>query len=417
MLQSQEPTYGAASIPVQQSTEDNAATDENQPQRLYRSSLPASSESLPSQLSTQDQPRPSRSESNLRVTVESETKADEQNDHDDSSGDSNSAVGSKSSAHEREGEAEMLSLRDLSSSSTSSLAMTTGEVPALPAKSSLRASRLLASIPQKKAPNDDRPMLPHAAPHQIYLSSEEDASSSADDFSDFDETESDGGAASQRPSTRKAAREDTARVVSVVFHGKPSIVTLSPRRSMSPSSSEVGQAGAGLLRTSTEPSLQPQRPRSVSSDSSSTMAFHHPPRSSSMTTGFEKKRPHFLQIDPYAKVKDEALEHLRGPMTPTSMFRRTLSLVKKRSKPNLHQNESQLTPMEMVGEVEEDEDPRKSMCLESSTLSPVIPQDVTGKAQRHGSVSSPRSEASSPRSPKNRFRTGLSLGRQRSIKA
>ncbi|EFY88063.1 hypothetical protein J3459_014180 [Metarhizium acridum] len=416
MSPSEEPTYGAASIPAQQSTEENAATKENQMQKLYRSSLPSSSDSPSSQLPSKDQPHLSRTGSNLPVNAESETKADKQKDQDNSGDESNSTISNNSSANEKDDDDDMLSVRDLSSSSTSSLAMPTCDVPALPAKSSLRASRLLASIPQKRAPNDDQPMLPHAAPHQVYLSSEEDASSSADDFSDFDdEMESDGEGGSQKPSTRNMAREDTARVVAVVFHGKPSIVTLSPRRSISPSSSEVGQPRAGLLRTATEPSLQHQRPRSVSS-ATSTMKFH-PPRASSMTTGFEKKRPHFLHIDPYAKVRDEAAEHLRGPMTPTSMFRRTLSLVKKRSKPNLHQSESQLTPMEKVGEVEEEDDPRESLCLESASLGPVSNQDVMRKAQRHGSVSSPRSEASSPISPKNRFRAGLSLGRQRSVKA
>ncbi|KID72887.1 uncharacterized protein G6M90_00g004400 [Metarhizium brunneum] len=409
MSLSEEPTYGAASIPAQQSTEENAATKENQTQRLYRNSLPSSSDSPSSQLPLKGQPHLPRTESNLPVAAESETGARKQKDQDSSSDESNDTSSSNSSANGKDDD-DMLSVRDLSSSSTSSLAMPTGDVPALPAKSSLRASRLLASIPQKRAPNDDQPMLPHAAPHQVYLSSEEDASSSADDFSDFDdEMESDGEGGSQKPSTRNMAREDTARVVAVVFHGKPSIVTLSPRRSISPSSSEVGQPGTGLLRTATEPSLQHQRPRSVSS-ATSVMKFNHPPRSSSMTTGFEKKRPHFLHIDPYAKVRDEAAEHLRGPMTPTSMFRRTLSLVKKRSKPNLHQSESQLTPMEKVGEVEEEEDPRESLCLEPNSVGPV-------SNQRHGSVSSPRSEASSPISPKSRFRTGLSLGRQRSVKA
>lgn len=253
-------------------------------------------------------------------------------------------------------------------------------------------------------------MLPHAAPHQIYLSSEEDASSSADDFSDSEEElESD-----SQPSQRI---KDTARMVAVIFYGKPSIVTLSPRRSISPSSSNGQQTGAGILRTLTEPALS--RPRSVSSTSSTT-TLNHPPRSSSMmTAGFGKKRPGFLHIDPHAKGNDANHETARTPKTPTTMLRKTLNLVKKRSKQNLHQSESLITPMEQVGEVEEEEedDPRESICLESPTLSSVSHQDIVKGAKRNASLSVPRSEVSTPKSPKNRFRTGLSLTRQRSVRA
>ncbi|TWU73754.1 hypothetical protein ED733_002303 [Metarhizium rileyi] len=408
MSPSEESTHGAASIPTRKPTKENTATTKSQSRKLYRSSLPAY---VSPQSSTKEKPHLSRSHSNPSLSTEFENKADKQKDQD-RSGDESS---SDSSSHEKEDNDDMLSVRDLSSSSTSSLGIPTGDVPALPVKSALRTSRLLASIPQKKAPNDNQPMLPHAAPHQVYLSSEEDASSSADDFSDFDDEMESDGEGSQKPCIRIIPREDTARVVAVVFHGKPSIVTLSPRRLMSPSLSDVGQTGAGLLRTTTEPSLQHHRPQSVAS-TSSLLTLNHPPRSSSILAGFEKKRPHFLQIDPYAKVRDDQTEHVKGPITPTSMFRRTLSLVKKRSKQNLHHSESQLTPMEKVGEVEEEENPRESVCLEATTPGPVNYQDIMMKAKRHASISSPRSETSSPVSPKYRFRSGLSLGRQRSVR-
>lgn len=394
-------------IPAQQPAETEPATGQGHTQKLYRSSVSSSSDTPPSQPPTKDQPHQLQSESsNSNLPAESEKKADQPQDQDNSSDES-------SSTHEKEDD-DMLSVENLSSASSTSLAVPTGDVPALPAKSSLRASRLLGSIPQKKSPSDDQPMLPHAAPHQVYLSSEEDASSSADDFSDFDDEIESDVEGSQKPSVRSISREDTARVVAVVFHGKPSIVTLSPRRSISPSSTEVRESGAGLLRTTTEPSLQ--RPRSVSS-TSSTIIFNRPPRSSSMMTAFEKKRPHFLHIDPYAKGKDEQTEPTKAPKTPTAMIRRTLSLVKKRSKQNLQQSESQIKPMEKVGEVEEEEDPRESLCFEPTTPGPVNYQDIMKTAKRNASMSTPRSEVSLPMSPKNRFRAGLSLGRQRSVRA
>src|SRR6478609_7605544 len=100
--------------------------------------------------------------------------------------------------------------------------------PALPAKSSLRASRCLDGLLTHKLTPEGQ--APFSTPHDVYLSSEEDASSSADDFSDF---EFDSGS-DESQSTRRGSQEDTAKVVSVVFSGKPSVIDL-PRRSVSPS--------------------------------------------------------------------------------------------------------------------------------------------------------------------------------------
>lgn len=310
---------------------------------------------------------------------------------------------------------DMLSLPHINSSSSDIAA------PALPAKSALRASRLLASLQQKTA-SEERPILPHAAPHQMYLSSEEDASSSADDFSDFDELDSDS-EQSQKSSGSRASHEVTARVVTVVFHGRPSIVEL-PRRASTPGSTDARRPTTGILRTATEPTLV--RTRSISSSSS--IAFHHPPRSSSMLpSGFEKKRPTFLTIDPFAtKAPDhDEQDSVRTPKTPTAMLRRTLSLVRKRSKPTLNQTAAHsreslsmhLSPMAQVGEEAEPDTPREVFPLNKA---PTSYHEIMRSARRNAEAPAPRAEAPSPVSPnthRSRFRSGLSISRPRSIRA
>lgn len=297
--------------------------------------------------------------------------------------------------------------------------------PALPAKSALRASRLLTSLPQK-ASSEERPILPHAAPHQVYLSSEEDASSSADDFSDFDEFDSDS-EQSQRSDSTRTSHEDTARIVTVVFHGRPSIVELPPRSSTPASTSSTSltssrRPSTGIVRTSTEPTTV-FRTRSISS----TSTLLHPPRSSSMKPKMlEKKRPTFLTIDPFApKVTEpEEIESARPtPKTPTGMLRKTLSLVKKRSRPMLNQDGGhrdsfslQLSPMAQLGEEEVAPSPREES---PKTQVRTSYQDIMRGAKRNAEAT-PRTESTTPSSPsthKSRFRSGLSMSRPRSIRA
>ncbi|POR39581.1 Uncharacterized protein TPAR_00226 [Tolypocladium paradoxum] len=311
---------------------------------------------------------------------------------------------------------DMLSLPHINSSSSDIAA----PAPALPAKSALRASRLLASL-QQKASSEERPILPHAAPHQVYLSSEEDASSSADDFSDFDELDSDS-EQSQQSSGSRASHEVTARVVTVVFHGRPSIVEL-PRRASASGSTDARRPATGILRTVTEPTL---RTRSISSSSST--AFQHPPRSSSMLpSGFEKKRPQFLTIDPFAaKTSDhDEQESARTPKTPTAMLRKTLSLVRKRSKPVLNQSAARPresfsthpSPMAQVGEEAEPDTPREAC---PANKAPASYHDIMRSARRNAEVPTPKAEVTSPLSPdthRSRFRRGLSISRPRSIRA
>ncbi|KAJ6438498.1 arginine biosynthesis bifunctional protein ARG7, mitochondrial precursor [Purpureocillium lavendulum] len=297
--------------------------------------------------------------------------------------------------------------------------------PALPAKSALRASRLLNSLPQKASP-EERPILPHAAPHQVYLSSEEDASSSADDFSDFDDLDSDS-EQSQRSGSTRASHEDTARIVTFVFHGRPSIVELPPRSLTPGSTSSTSLASSrrpstGITRVSTEPTMF--RTRSISSSST----LLHPPRSSSMKPKtLEKKRPMFLTIDPFAPKVAEAEEPESArapPKTPTGMLRKTLSLVKKRSRPVLNQADGnpreslslQVSPMAQLGEEDVAISPRE---VSPATQAPTSYQDIMRGAKRSAEAA-PRTESTTPQSPsthKSRFRSGLSMSRPRSIRA
>ncbi|KAK1999703.1 hypothetical protein LX36DRAFT_466348 [Colletotrichum falcatum] len=209
--------------------------------------------------------------------------------------------------------------------------------PALPAKSSLRASRLLDTMALKIITNQP----PQSAPQEIYLSSEEEASSSADEFSDYDyESES----AESADSPIRKSHEDTARVVSVIYSGKPSIIDLpSTRRSVTPESVD-SRSLSRLAISSTEPAL---RRMSTTPTGASYSPVYHPPRSSSMmitASMLPKERPAFLSVDPYAsKPLDERLEERQleterpeRPKTPTSqLFKRTLSIVRKRSRPQL----------------------------------------------------------------------------------
>lgn len=214
--------------------------------------------------------------------------------------------------------------------------------PALPQKSALRASRLLDNHGLKLGGSIETMETGQATPLDMYLSSEEDASSEADDFSDYDYDSSNEDVTSP---TRRGSQEDTARVVSVVYSGKPLIVDLTlRRRSMSPSSASIGK------RSSTLSSKSPiDRP--PSSASSTSLSPSRASRKSSLLSDImSKKRPPFLNIDPYANGSTYSLElpkdtetqteksPLKQPRTPTQILKgvsRTFSLVRKRSRPFL----------------------------------------------------------------------------------
>ncbi|XWW96459.1 hypothetical protein V2A60_004433 [Cordyceps javanica] len=289
------------------------------------------------------------------------------------------------------------------------------DAPALPQKSAMRASRLLATLPQKLP--EDRLVLTHAAPHIIYLSSEEDGSSSADDLSDLDSFDSD----SEESLDGYSVQAEFARAVSVIFSGKPSVVNLSSRSSSLTSLRRRPSHDSVLRTASTEPALG--RMRSTSSNASSTThSLNHPPRSSSMTTELEKRRPKFLQVDPFASNKDDT-ESVKTPRTPTAMFSRAFSsLVKKRSRPTLSPatRENDIVHMEQVGEESTEHLPEDESASPTSTCaSPVKYQDIMTAAKKNTQQSGPEPTPVTPTSPssaKNGLR-GFSLGRRMSIRA
>ncbi|KAL8418544.1 hypothetical protein RB594_001948 [Gaeumannomyces avenae] len=129
------------------------------------------------------------------------------------------------------------------SASDTSSAPASSPAPPLPNKNA-RRSRMLDGMMIKLDAHREV-----ATPHDVYLSSEEDASSSADDFSDYDwesssevdlseagvelcegklaasPTSSSGSSPSVPPPRR--SHEITARAVAVVFSGKPAMIELS----------------------------------------------------------------------------------------------------------------------------------------------------------------------------------------------
>lgn len=218
------------------------------------------------------------------------------------------------------------------------------DTPVLPEKSALRASRMF-DMDSKFQGSIQSTELLQTTPHEVYLSSEEDASSSADefDFSDYDyDSESE-----DPQSPRRTSHEDTARVVSVVFMGKPSIIDLpASRRSISPNSIEARR------RASTVSSVSPSLHRSVTESAASSLHHQSPRKSSLVSSLLSRKKPPFLHIDPYANGSTYSLDTTprqegeedaapKTPRTPTAMLKnmsRTLSLVRKRSRPLLNTN-------------------------------------------------------------------------------
>ena len=224
-----------------------------------------------------------------------------------------------------------------------------GDAPELPIKSALRASRLLDNLGLKLGGSISTAAEPgQTTPLDVYLSSEEDASSDADDFSDYGYDSSVEDPASPSRWSRNS-HEDTARVVSVVYSGKPSIVDLTQlrRRSLSPNAIQTRtRTWPNHAAASQTPTDRPSTPASTASSPVQTAR-----KSSLLSSLLVKKRPPpFLSIDPFASgstysldlTRDERADGespVKAPRTPTQLLKgvsRTLSLVKKRSRPLLH---------------------------------------------------------------------------------
>lgn len=263
----------------------------------------------------------------------------------------------------------------VSAKSESLIMDTTLEAPALPERSRARASRLLATIPIKSA--TECTILTHAAPHMVYLS-EEDGSSSADDFSDFDFSDDE-----DADGVRRGSHEDVARVVSVVYSGKPSIVSL-PARSTSPSIASTSDDG----RPKTSSGLMG---RGSISSLSRTLSFTSTVNAARPSS--RMGRPSFLKIDPFATkaVESEEAERPKTPKSASSLFR-NIGLGKKRSKPSLSvfPRDGEISPLAQVGE---DEELDSVTALQTATYS-----DIMKAAKRKASTSAPSVSPTSPAS-------------------
>jgi len=299
-------------------------------------------------------------------------------------------------------------------------ARSSADAPELPRKSALRASRLLDNLGLQLGGSVETPAGPgQQTPLDVYLSSEEDASSDADDFSDYGYDSSNEDPLSP---TRRSSHEDTARVVSVVYSGKPSIVdlTLLRRRSISPNSL------VSRTRSSTASSSRLDRPDTPASSVASPV---QPSRKGSLLSDLlVKKRPPFLNIDPYANGSTYSLEMMKQhgktsaeeespvkvPKTPTQLLKgmsRTFSLVRKRSRPSLRTESTQPQeagrPSTSLARAETTEEPQAitpntpvtyndimravnknamMMPQESSPVSPMSPQ-AGGPSQKRGVLS------------------------------
>jgi hypothetical protein len=231
-------------------------------------------------------------------------------------------------------------------------------VPELPPKSLLRASRFLDNHGLKLGSVVEPAELGQATtPHDVYLSSEEEASSDADDYSDFDY---DSSVEDLTSPTRQAGHEDTARVVSVVFSGRPSIVNLPASRKRPVSGVSLGttetrssiDSAVSAKPSTTASTTTEDRPGTPASSRSSRPPSNNsrsPNRKSMLLSEIlVKKKPPFLNIDPYAnstldvpKALDSLeSEHLaKTPRTPTLLLKgvaRSFSLMRKRSRPTMN---------------------------------------------------------------------------------
>ena len=272
--------------------------------------------------------------------------------------------------------------------------------PALPQRSEKRASRILETLMvELKSLDGSTPkesekqtILPENDPHELYLSSEEDASLSDDyddsdslvDFEPSDDTEEATRASSSRASSRKS-QEDTARVVSFIVVGKPVIIDIfqaSPERSRRHSMNldsltSITAAPSPPAKTTRRPTPlklypNPLRRMSISSITSShyttasstpqasnasmtnlssmchSTSYIPPPRKTSRLASLvttTKSNFQFLSSDPFASPQEsKESEKEETPKTPTSAaaaawkknFSKTLNMARKPSMPKIN---------------------------------------------------------------------------------
>lgn len=221
--------------------------------------------------------------------------------------------------------------------------------PTLPPRSDKRGSMILDSLVKEleKIGQDED----FSDPHELYLSSEEDASESADDYdgalySSADEDESQ--PTSPRTSIRKS-QEITARVVSIKFAGKPQVVEIHvqpARQSPAPeekksSATTTSQKHLTIIppychlpksRSSSSPvnstaNLQgPTATSNKASDITSVTQSCQPISTSNLPPFAPSFAPSFLVSDPFPATSPES----DSKLGKSNFMQRTLHAAKKR---------------------------------------------------------------------------------------
>ncbi|KAI1419781.1 hypothetical protein F5Y12DRAFT_192749 [Xylaria sp. FL1777] len=311
------------------------------------------------------------------------------------------------------------------------------EPPAIPKRNTLRTSRLLDNLKLNSIESATKSL---NTPHSVYLSSEEDASSSADEYSDDDYESS--SEESEKSSIRRKSQEITARVVSVVFVGKPCVVELaSCRRSVTPVKRPQSEFFGRSVSSSFGPDSLRSRP-------------DYPPRKISLASirDLPKESPSFLNQDPFSnspytrrksgltiETSSSPDIQARAPRTPTAAFQRfqkTISLARKRSRPNLKaaaENNASMSSLNLtnLNTSQESQESNKLDTTSSATTQSPITYNQIFKAARRNSITasaitsagahSPTvsSQPASPLTPATAKRSllgGLNMNRRRSMR-
>ncbi|KAI1262238.1 hypothetical protein F5Y18DRAFT_399050 [Xylariaceae sp. FL1019] len=303
------------------------------------------------------------------------------------------------------------------------------EPPTIPQRNMLRTSRLLANLKLNSIKSATQSL---NTTHSLYLSSEEDASSSADDFSDYD-YESSNEEFELLPESR-SSQEVTARAVSVVFVGKPSVVNLTTARRSLPSTtrpqSEFFSSAFDSPPLEARPTA-PQRKFSLAS-----------------TLDIPKQTAAFLNQDPFASSPylgrsstmieapaSSSAPYPRSPRTSSGAFHRlqkSISLVRKRSRANLKAEAHRAASMSNFEALNDSQvtldSPRKpeatSPVAAIRPQSPVTYNEILRSARRNSIVKETASMQSQPASspltpvgtPKRGILSGLNMNRRRSMR-
>jgi hypothetical protein len=215
-------------------------------------------------------------------------------------------------------------------------------IPAVPPRSELRASRIFENLTielealEKAALEEKlRGQLVESDPYKSYLSSEEEGSESADEFDEsIVELDSD-----RPPSSRASSRcshEDTARVVSFMFVGKPQLVEVashdrpaslkrrSTDRSVESRESRRRPSPLRLIPNITGSSTLSTRTSSLAASSKNLpLRLYTHPAAAASTLSVASKHS-FLQSDPFPTPNPNEVEKVSSssdafPKTPTSI--------------------------------------------------------------------------------------------------